>query len=101
MINRAYAETFSLFLVYGNRCGFEDGVGFWGGSEIVDPFGQRLAKGRYYEEDFVCTEASFDAVRRKRTMAPLLRDEDLDLTINELSRIRERPHDKTRKKSKK
>jgi hypothetical protein len=30
-------------------------------------------------------------VRRKRTMAPLLRDEDLDLTINELTRIRERP----------
>jgi len=30
-------------------------------------------------------------VRRKRTMSPLLRDEDLDLTINELMRIRERP----------
>ena len=35
--------------------------------------------------------SSFEAVRRKRTMSPLLRDEDLDLTINELMRIRERP----------
>jgi predicted amidohydrolase len=43
MINRTYTETFSLFMIYGNRCGFEDGVGFWGGSEIVDPFGQRVA----------------------------------------------------------
>ena len=91
MLNHVYAETYSLFMVYGNRCGFEDGVGFWGGSEIVDPFGERLAKARYYEEDFIAIDAGFEAVRRKRTMSPLLRDEDLDLTINELMRIRERP----------
>jgi predicted amidohydrolase len=91
MINRAYAETYSLFMVYANRCGFEDGVGFWGGSEIVDPFGQRIAKAKYYDEDFVMAEISLESVRRKRTMAPLLRDEDIDLTINELMRIRERP----------
>jgi predicted amidohydrolase len=91
MINRAYAETYSLFMIYANRCGFEDGVGFWGGSEIVDPFGQRIAKAKYYDEDFVIAELSLESVRRKRTMAPLLRDEDIDLTINELMRIRERP----------
>ncbi len=91
MINRAYAETYSLFMIYGNRCGFEDGVGFWGGSEIVDPFGQRIAKAKYYDEDFVVAEISLESVRRKRTMSPLLRDEDIDLTINELMRIRERP----------
>ena len=91
MINRTYAETFSLFMLYGNRSGFEDGVGFWGGSEIVDPFGQRLAKAKYYDEDFIVSEITLEAVRRKRTMSPLLRDEDIDLTINELMRIRERP----------
>jgi len=91
MINRVYAETFSLFMIYGNRWGFEDGVGFWGGSEIVDPFGQRLAKAKYYGEDFIVAEVALESVRRKRTMAPLLRDEDIDLTINELLRIRERP----------
>ncbi len=90
LINRMYAETFGLFLVYANRVGFEDGVGFWGGSEILDPFGRRLAKGRYYEEDFITAELSLDAVRRKRIAAPLLRDEDIDLTINELVRIRGR-----------
>jgi predicted amidohydrolase len=89
-INRAYAETFGVFVIYANRVGFEDGVGFWGGSEIIDPFGQCLAKGQYYEEDFVTAEISLDAVRRKRIAAPLLRDEDIDLTINELMRIRGR-----------
>jgi predicted amidohydrolase len=91
LINQAYAETFSLFVAYGNRVGFEDGVGFWGGSELVDPSGQRIAKAKYYEEDFLVGELNLEAVRRKRTMAPLLRDEDIDLTINELMRIRERP----------
>ena len=89
-INRAYAETFGVFVIYANRVGFEDGVGFWGGSEIIDPFGQCLAKGQYYEEDFVTAEISLDAVRRKRIAAPLLRDEDIDLTINELMRLRGR-----------
>jgi predicted amidohydrolase len=90
-INRAYAETFGLFMVYGNRVGFEDGVGFWGGSEVVDPFGRRIAKANYYEEDFTIAEVALESVRRKRSAAPLLRDEDIDLTINELLRIRERP----------
>jgi predicted amidohydrolase len=91
LMNRAYTETFGLFLVYANRVGFEDGVGFWGGSEILDPFGRRLAKGKYYEEDFITAELSLDAVRRKRIVSPLLRDEDIDLTINELMRIRHQP----------
>lgn len=100
MINRAYAETYSLFMIYGNRCGFEDGVGFWGGSEIVDPFGERIAKAKYYDEDFLLGEILLESVRRKRTISPLLRDEDIDLTINELTRIRERPAPKAAQKTK-
>ena len=89
-LNRVYAETFGVFVIYANRAGFEDGVGFWGGSEVIDPFGQCIAKGRYYEEDFVTADISLDVARRKRVAAPLLRDEDIDLTINELLRIRGR-----------
>ena len=96
LLNRMYAETFGLFVVYANRVGFEDGVGFWGGSEIVDPFGRRLAKGRYYEEDLIMAELSLDTVRRKRIASPLLRDENVDLTIRELARIRERAEKKER-----
>jgi NAD+ synthase (glutamine-hydrolysing) len=91
LLNSFYTQTYGLFMVYANRVGFEDGVGFWGGSEIVDPFGERLARGRYYEPDFVAAEVTLKTARRKRVAAPLLRDEDLDLTINELLRIRGRP----------
>lgn len=90
LLNAMYAQTFAVFVVFANRVGFEDGVGFWGGSEIVSPFGQRLAKAKYYEEDFVIAEVSLKEPRRQRVAAPLLRDENLDLTIRELQRIRER-----------
>ena len=90
-LNRTYAETYGVFVVYANRVGFEDGVGFWGGSEIIDPFGRCLVKAAYYEEDYVTADLEVEAVRRRRLAAPLLRDEDVDLTINELLRIRGRP----------
>jgi hypothetical protein len=43
---------------------------------------------------------ALETARRKRTAAPLLRDEDLDLTINELMRIRERPDSRPKAKVK-
>jgi predicted amidohydrolase len=90
LLNSMYAQTFSLFLVYANRVGFEDGVGFWGGSEIIDPSGARLAKASYYEPDLIMAQIDLRAARRQRVASPLLRDEDVDLTINELLRIRGR-----------
>jgi len=90
-LNSMYSQTFSLFVVYANRVGFEDGVGFWGGSEVVDPNGARLAKAKYYEEDLVMARLNLKDARRQRIASPLLRDENVDLTINELLRIRERP----------
>ena len=88
LITRSYAETYGVFVVHANRVGFEDGVGFWGGSGILDPFGRTVCKADYYEEAFVAGEVSHEVVRRKRTQAPLMRDEDVDLTIRELERIR-------------
>ncbi len=84
------ARSFGLWVVYCNRTGVEDGVSFWGGSEILSPAGERLAKAAYYDEDTTSGVLSDDAVRRRRIVNPLVRDEDLDLTINELSRIRGR-----------
>ncbi|MBI4516994.1 MAG: carbon-nitrogen hydrolase [Deltaproteobacteria bacterium] len=89
-LNRTYAQTFSLFIAYANRVGFEDGVGFWGGSEIIDPSGRTLAKAQYYERDLIVAEVNLKRARQRRVVSPMLRDEDIDLTINELMRIRER-----------
>ena len=73
--------------MYANRCGFEDGVGFWGGSEIVSPSGEVVAKGEYHEEDFPTGEVDFALVRQERIHTPLLRDERLSVVLAELGRI--------------
>jgi len=89
-LNAITAESHGMFLVYANRVGFEDGIGFWGGSEILGPGGEVLARARYYEPDMIVAEIAPAAARRKRVAAPMLRDENIDLTINELMRIRGR-----------
>ena len=49
-----------------------------------------MCKAPYYEEGLVVGEVRQAQIKRKRISSTLLRDEDLDLTINELERIRER-----------
>jgi predicted amidohydrolase len=82
-----YASSLTVFMMYANRCGFEDGVGFWGGSEIVTPAGEVLVKGAYHEADRPTAVVDFDLVRRERIHTPLLRDERLSVVIAELQRI--------------
>ena len=82
-----YASSLTVFLVYSNRVGFEDGVGFWGGSEIVSPSGDVVVKGLYHEEDFPTARVDLDLVRTERIHTPLLRDERLAVVLSELGRI--------------
>lgn len=84
---RTYGDLFTCFVVYANRVGYEDGACFWGGSEVVGPTGQALAKARYLEEELLVVEVDPVALRRARLNNPLLRDERLDLTLKELNRI--------------
>lgn len=88
--NRVMARNLGLNVVYANRAGVEDGIAFWGGSEVIGPGGETLAKAAYYEQDRIAAVLAESAVRRRRIQSPVLRDEDLDLDINELSRIRGR-----------
>jgi predicted amidohydrolase len=87
-LTRFHAETWGIFVMYCNRVGFEDGVGFWGGSELIDPFGAPLAKAPYYEAAMTLGEIDMRRLKRKRISSTMMRDEDIDLTIAELTRIR-------------
>jgi len=74
-------------VIYCNRVGFEDGVNFWGGSEVVAPSGVATARGKLLEEDFVLAGVREGELRRERIFSPLMRDENLPLTLRELQRI--------------
>jgi NAD+ synthase (glutamine-hydrolysing) len=88
--NRAMARSLGVFVVHANRVGVEDGQTFWGGSEIIGPDGSSFAKAAYYDPDFIVATLPLEALRQRRIQAPVLRDENIDLTINELCRIRGR-----------
>ncbi len=81
------AQFYTIYNVYVNRVGFEDGAHFPGGSMVVSPAGKVVAQAKYLEEDFVICEIDLEEVRRARLFAPVLRDERLDLTMRELTRI--------------
>jgi NAD+ synthase (glutamine-hydrolysing) len=87
--HRTFARLLSLYFVFANRVGFEDGVNFWGGSEIVDPFGNVIAKGRLFEEELIYSEINLNEVRRARIQARHLNDENIDLTISNLKKLSE------------
>ena len=60
---------------------------FWGGSEIINPFGQQMAKAALHEEDVIYGEISRDLLRQKRILLPYLRNDDPYFTHRELQRI--------------
>ena len=70
--SRALENT--VFLAYVNLVGVEDGLQFWGGSRVVSPTGDLLAKAKYDEEDLVICEVDYSDMRSAETFIPMLRD---------------------------
>jgi len=83
------AELYGCYVFYTNRAGQEEGVSFWGGSEIVFPNGQLLIKAPYFQEACLAAEVDTREIRRSRLITPISRDENIDLTLRELIRIYE------------
>ncbi|HIJ87404.1 MAG TPA: carbon-nitrogen hydrolase [Desulfuromonadales bacterium] len=87
-------STTAMFLncrvLYSNRVGFEDGVNFWGGSEYVAPSGESIVRAALLEEDVITVQVAEGALRRERIISPLMRDENLFVTMQELQRIAEK-----------
>ena len=87
LLARTIAQFNTVFFATVNRVGFEDGLNFFGGSLLVDPYGNVIARGKNFDEDLVIAEVDFDLVRRARAQVPLLRDEKIELTLRELERV--------------
>ncbi len=87
---RTYARLYGCYIAFCNRVGAEDGLVFWGRSVLIGPDGEEIAVGALYDEDLVVAKIDFERVRQARLSNPVLRDEKLDLTRREWSRIAER-----------
>ncbi len=109
IINRFYSRVFGVYNLCANRVGcevFEDlrsdegeqtdsdpeavdenPFRFWGGSEIINPFGQAIISAALFDPDAIFADISRDIVRKKRIMLPYLRNDDPYFTHRELGRI--------------
>jgi len=74
ILTAARALENTAYLAYVNLSGVEDGLQFWGGSRLVSPTGDVIAKAKYDEEDFVLCEVDFRELRTAETFIPTLRD---------------------------
>lgn len=88
---QSLTATTAMFLncrvLYCNRVGYEDGVNFWGGSEYISPAGESRVRAELMVEDSVTAKIDEGALRRERIFSPMLRDENLFVTMQELRRI--------------
>lgn len=91
-MNRLYATLHVCYVVHCNRVGFEDGVNFWGGSEVVGPDGEVLARAPDFDEALEFATLADAPLRRQRTRLPLRRDENVTLNGLEFARIAAQRH---------
>lgn len=87
LVNQAYGSMFTNYVIHCNRVGYEDGKNFWGGSSVVDPDGEFLTHGLYFDEALITQTIDLNQVNRTRSRLPLLRDERPHLIQRELTRI--------------
>ena len=65
-INVTRAVENTVYVAFVNRVGPEDEEYFWGGSMLISPEGEVLARGRKMEEDLVIAQVSVHVLRRAR-----------------------------------
>ncbi len=87
--HKAYARLLSVYLLFSNRVGYEDGVNFWGGSEIVNSDGEVVAVAKLFDEDLIFAEIDYNTIKRSRQFSRHFIDEDPHLFERELKRILE------------
>jgi predicted amidohydrolase len=74
VLTAARAIENTAFVAYVNLAGVQDGLQFWGGSRLICPTGDIVAKAKYDEEDFVICEVDYNDLRTAETFIPTLRD---------------------------
>ena len=85
LMDSFYAQYLTTYVVFVNRVGNEDGIAFWGGSEVVAPDGTVVARAAEFDEDMVVVEVDPGLAARERARNPLLRDEQHALVLRHLA----------------
>jgi predicted amidohydrolase len=86
-LGEVYAVNYHQNYMFLNRTGFEESLGFGGGSFFAAP-GQGIVKrAAYFDDDILDFEIAKEDVRASRISTNYLRDEKPHVIIKELKRI--------------
>ncbi|MEJ7744088.1 MAG: nitrilase-related carbon-nitrogen hydrolase [Nocardioidaceae bacterium] len=86
-ITRFYGRMFQVFVVFVNRVGAEGTLRFWGGSHVIDPWGNIVAEAPHGEEHLLTVDIDLAEVRRRRRQVPLVKEARLGLIQREIGRL--------------
>ena len=94
-MQRSHAIANGIFVASVNRVGFEcppggEGLEFWGGSFVCDPFGMVLTEASRKEE-LVVAECDWGRIEAVRRQWPFLRDRRIDSYGPIVNRLLDRP----------
>lgn len=82
-----HARFLQSYVVFVNRVGTESGLTFWGGSQVIDPWGNLLAQAPRYEPTLLVCDIDLTAVRQARRALPLVKEARLGLLSREFERL--------------
>jgi predicted amidohydrolase len=82
-----FSQFYHQNYMFVNRVGFEDGIGFGGGSFLARAGQGICQQAKYIDEDVLDVEINPADVRRARLSSNYLRDEQPELVLRELQRI--------------
>jgi predicted amidohydrolase len=77
-VSSNFARLSGSFVLFSNRVGFEDGVGFFGGSFIMNPGGIIIKEAELFKEELVISEFNLNDVQRAKFSMPVLKNEVFD-----------------------
>jgi predicted amidohydrolase len=88
-ITHFYGRMFQVFVVFVNRVGTEGSLRFWGGSHVIDPWGNVVGEASQGQQQSLTVDVDLAEVRRRRRQVPLVKEARLGLLQREIGRLLE------------
>ncbi len=86
-ITHFYGRMFQVYVVFVNQVGTEGPLHFWGGSHVIDPWGNVVAEASQGVEQLLTLDIDLAEVRRRRRQVPLVKEARLGLLQREIGRL--------------
>ncbi|MDQ3664215.1 MAG: amidohydrolase [Actinomycetota bacterium] len=87
-ITHFYGRMFQVYVVFVNRVGVEGPLRFWGGSHVIDPWGNVVVEAGDTEQ-VLTVDVDLAEVRHRRHQVPLVKEARLGLLQREIHRLLE------------